>query len=115
MFPEVDLAHLRQSLLEAEHSYLYTSLSFLLSDTTLSLDKHNLSQWHASVNERGRATQSTQSRKRQHEPLPKRQNPGEMSHADLMKDAAYAEGVFQMICAQFPNIWKSSIKAIMVC
>lgn len=110
MFPEVDLAYLRQSLLESPHSYLYSSLASLLSDTTLSPDA--VSQWHAIDNARHRS-RSVSSR-RKHESLPKRQNPGEMAYANLIKDERYAEGTLQLLCAQFPNIWKSSIKAIMV-
>lgn len=108
MFPEVDLAYLRQSLLEASHSYLYTAMSSLLSDSSLSLDSK--SQWQTLEDKASPLNSS----KRQHEPLPKRQNPGEISYADFIKDNAYSEGAFQMISAQFPNIWKSSIKAIMV-
>lgn len=109
MFPEVDLGHLRQCLLDAPHSYLYTSLATLLSDSTLSPDA--ISQWHASDNSHRSRRTSTQ---RKHEPLPKRQNPGEITYADLIKDEIYADGTLQLLCAQFPNIWKSSIKAIMV-
>lgn len=110
MFPEVDLAYLRQSLLDSPHSYLYSSLSILLSDSTLSPDA--VSQWHA-IDKRGRPTHihtrngttgTSSSKKKKHEPLPKRQHPGEMSFSDFIKDEKYAEGTLQLLCAQFPNV-----------
>lgn len=61
----------------------------------------------------GSSKSSASSSQRRHEPLPKRQNPGEMTSADLIKDARYTESAFKMICSQFPNVWKSSIRAVM--
>lgn len=105
MFPEVDLAHLRHTLLSASNSYLYTSLSKLLFDPTLSpIDVLSPDQ----------RTKHSGKGKRRLEPLPKRQHPGEITYADLIKDDKYAESALAMLCAQFPNVWKSSIKAIMV-
>lgn len=113
MFPEVDLGYLRQALLESSHSYLYSSLASLLSDATLSPDA--ISQWHAMDSSNSLHSNDTQQRKKnKHEPLPKRSNPGEISYSDLIKDEKYAEHTLQLLCAQFPNVWKSSIKAIMV-
>jgi hypothetical protein len=99
MFPSIDISALRQALTKSKHSYAYHSLAYLLNDGSLAPDSPEV--W-AKLDKK-----KTVSHRR-------RQNPGELSHRDLLRDVHYVDCALELLIAQFPSIWKSSLKAVMV-
>ena len=100
MFPSTDMAHLRSVLVDSDHSYIYQSLASLLNDPSFSPDNPDPC---------GRF-----GKRREAEVHPKRQHPGEMSCTDLIRDQDYIDSALRLLSAQYPHIWTSSIKAVMV-
>lgn len=130
MFPSVALSHLRSVLTRSNHSYIHQALARLLRDSTLAPDSpelwlddgepdefgspHPSSSLAHTAAARGRSGAARRRNGPELVALPKRENPGEITLHDLIRDQDYIDSALRLLNSQFPNLWKSSLKAVMV-
>jgi hypothetical protein len=114
MFPTIDLAYLRRLLVRSTHSFLYVAITSLVDQSdplskpdfssSPSRAESSLSSLTSSLKSRSGVSQGGP---------PQRQHPGRLAHEDLLRTPAYMVATLTLLRHQFPDVWSSSIRAIM--